>query len=55
MRKILTRAGVKKAQADPAIAQLLSPWFRFFLSTDPRTFLEQVRCLVLALNGGKDP
>ncbi len=54
MRKVLARAGVQKAQADAAIAQLLSPWFRFFLSADPRTFLERVRCPVLALNGGKD-
>jgi pimeloyl-ACP methyl ester carboxylesterase len=54
MRKALARAGVQKAQADAAIAQLLSPWFRFFLSADPRTYLARVRCPVLALNGGKD-
>jgi uncharacterized protein len=31
-----------------------SPWFRFFLTHEPRTVLEQVKCPVLALNGGKD-
>jgi hypothetical protein len=36
------------------IASMLSPWFRFFLSTDPRAFLERVRCPVLALNGSRD-
>jgi pimeloyl-ACP methyl ester carboxylesterase len=31
-----------------------SPWFRFFLTFEPRTALEKVRCPVLALNGEKD-
>jgi len=50
----LARAGMQKTQADAAIAHLLSPWFRFFLSVDPRMLLERVRCPVLALNGSKD-
>lgn len=54
MHEVLARAGMQKAQADAAISQLLSPWFRFFLSADPRMFLERVRCPVLALNGSKD-
>lgn len=32
----------------------LSPWFRRFLSLDPRTFLEKVSCPTLALIGEKD-
>jgi pimeloyl-ACP methyl ester carboxylesterase len=31
-----------------------SPWFRFFLTFDPRPTLAMVRCPVLALNGEKD-
>jgi pimeloyl-ACP methyl ester carboxylesterase len=54
MRKGLARAGMQKTQADAAISQLLSPWFRFFLSSDPRTYLERARCPVLALNGSRD-
>ena len=33
---------------------LESPWFRFFLSFDPRPTLAKVQCPVLALNGEKD-
>ncbi len=31
-----------------------SPWFRFFLTHDPRPTLGKLRCPVLALNGEKD-
>ncbi len=34
--------------------QLLSPWFRFFLTYDPMPALEKVTCPILALNGSKD-
>ncbi len=30
------------------------PWFRYFLSFDPRSVLEKVACPVLALTGAKD-
>jgi fermentation-respiration switch protein FrsA (DUF1100 family) len=33
---------------------LLTPWFRFFLTHDPRPALTRVTCPVLALNGDKD-
>jgi len=33
---------------------LLSPWFRMFLTYDPRPALQRVRCPVLALFGAKD-
>jgi uncharacterized protein len=42
------------AFAENQIKMLESPWFRFFLSFDPRPTLEKVRCPVLALNGEKD-
>ena len=33
---------------------VLSPWFRYFLTYDPRPALEKVRCPVLAINGERD-
>ena len=43
------------AQAASAqLAQLLTPWFRYFIAYDPRPTLAKVRCPVLALNGEKD-
>lgn len=37
-----------------AFEEMLSPWFRRFLSLDPRTYLEKVSCPVLVLVGEKD-
>lgn len=34
--------------------RLTSPWFRFFLSHQPKDALEKVKCPVLAINGAKD-
>ncbi len=34
--------------------QLTAPWWRFFLTYDPRTALRRVRCPVLAINGSLD-
>lgn len=42
------------AQVGPSLAMARSPWFRFFLTYDPRPALRQLRCPVLALNGGND-
>lgn len=36
------------------ISQLVSPWFRFFISYNPQIVLEQTNCRVLAINGDKD-
>lgn len=36
------------------IKSLTSPWFRFFLTYDPKPTLEKVKCPVLALGGSKD-
>jgi fermentation-respiration switch protein FrsA (DUF1100 family) len=33
---------------------VLSPWFRYFLTYDPRPTLARVKCPVLALNGEND-
>ena len=40
--------------ADPGVAMLNSPWFRFFLTYDPRPALAKVECPVLAINGETD-
>ncbi|KPK76261.1 MAG: hypothetical protein AMJ79_07340 [Phycisphaerae bacterium SM23_30] len=34
--------------------RVLSPWFRFFVTYDPKPALMKVKCPVLALNGQKD-
>ena len=39
---------------DVLLAQINSPWFRYFLNLDPRTYLEKTTCHVLALNGSLD-
>ncbi|NLJ80926.1 MAG: prolyl oligopeptidase family serine peptidase, partial [Firmicutes bacterium] len=36
------------------LAQITSPWFRFFQTYDPLPALTKVTCPVLALNGSKD-
>ena len=36
------------------IAQLLSPWYQFFMTYDPLPALRNVDCPVLAINGSKD-
>ncbi len=45
---------VATQQAEAALAQMESPWFRFFLSHDPRPVLARVQVPVLALYGAKD-
>jgi pimeloyl-ACP methyl ester carboxylesterase len=47
---------IRKAmdQFKTSAATLTSPWFRYFLFTDPALFWEKVKCPVLALNGEKD-
>ncbi|WP_435007313.1 alpha/beta hydrolase family protein [Tundrisphaera lichenicola] len=45
------------AESDPnssQVAQLATPWFRYFLSYDPRPTLARVHCPVLAVIGEKD-
>jgi pimeloyl-ACP methyl ester carboxylesterase len=43
-----------KRSLDAQLRQLGSPWFKFFLTHDPRPTLARVRCPVLALCGEKD-
>lgn len=46
--------GYTSEMADLSIKQLLSPWFRFFLTYDPAPALMKAKCPVLAINGEKD-
>lgn len=43
-----------RAKLDQDLASMLSPWFRFAVSHDPRPTLREVRCPVLAVNGTLD-
>ncbi|HTS34273.1 MAG TPA: alpha/beta fold hydrolase [Candidatus Solibacter sp.] len=43
-----------EAQIGAKIAQLTSPWFRYFLTYDPATALRKVTCPVLDINGSLD-
>ncbi len=43
-----------EANINAQIKNVLTPWFRFFLSYDPRPTLMKVKCPVLAINGEKD-
>lgn len=54
---ILNQLHVKEvgaAQYTRQIAAELQPWLKYFISTDPATFWQQVHCPVLALNGSRD-
>ncbi len=42
------------AAVDAQAQGAASPWFRFFITHDPKTVLRQVECPVLALNGELD-
>jgi uncharacterized protein len=54
IRAILQGSGMAEAQADAQAAQILSPWFVFFLGYDPAPDLARLRIPVLALNGETD-
>lgn len=43
-----------EADVKAGLPALLSPWYRYFLSYNPRPTLEKVSILVLALNGDND-
>jgi hypothetical protein len=44
----------QEGSLEARIKPLLSPWFRTFLTLDPRTYLARVEVPVLALNGERD-
>ncbi|MCK4322618.1 alpha/beta hydrolase [candidate division WOR-3 bacterium] len=46
--------GDLEAYIESQIQMVLSPWFRFFLTYDPKHALKKVKCPVLAIIGEKD-
>ncbi len=48
------RIGNSEAYFNAQLQSLLSPWFKYFLTYDPKQTLSKVKCPVLAINGGKD-
>jgi len=48
------RKQLEASGASARIRELATPWFRFFLTHDPRFTLHKVRCPVLVLYGAKD-
>ncbi|MFN0107955.1 MAG: alpha/beta hydrolase family protein [Blastocatellia bacterium] len=57
-KQIASLSEVEKKGAEQTfnaqIKQVISPWFRYFLTYDPRMVLAKVKCPVLALNGEND-
>jgi len=43
-----------RAMVDAQVQQYATPWFRYFLTYDPRTALRKVKVPVLVMNGDKD-
>jgi pimeloyl-ACP methyl ester carboxylesterase len=43
-----------QSQLDGQLKMMVSPWYRFFISYDPRAALAKVDCPVLAINGDHD-
>ena len=43
-----------KATVNAGISRMNTPWFRFFLTYEPATSLEMIKCPVLAINGERD-
>lgn len=46
--------GASTAALEGQIKQVTTPWFRYFLTYDPRATLKKVKCPVLAVNGELD-
>ncbi|MHC4243931.1 MAG: alpha/beta hydrolase family protein, partial [Planctomycetota bacterium] len=46
--------GASEATMENQLKTVLSPWFRFFLTYDPKSALMKVKCPVLAINGQLD-
>jgi pimeloyl-ACP methyl ester carboxylesterase len=50
----VAEAGVPAAQRETMVANVASPWFRWFLRYDPAPVLARIRVPVLAINGALD-
>ncbi|WP_262690134.1 alpha/beta hydrolase family protein [Kordiimonas aestuarii] len=52
--EVMTAMGMPPERKEPAIRQLTSNWFRYFLNHDPVPYLQALEMPVLALNGTLD-
>ena len=50
----VTDAASLEAAVNTQVQQVNTPWFRYFLTYEPATMIEQVKVPVLAINGEKD-
>ncbi len=50
----IKKYGLDKKALIQSVYQILTPWFRYFLQSDPAKYLVKVKCPVLAVNGSKD-
>ena len=48
------KASANEATINAQLKMVLTPWFRYFLTYDPKPALMKLRCPVLAINGEKD-
>ena len=48
------KTDITRSVFEPQMRNFLTPWYRFFLTYDPRPALRQVQVPVLAMNGDKD-
>ncbi len=49
-----TKNNLRRYEIDAHVKNAVSPWFRYFITFNPRPYLEKVKCPLLALNGEKD-
>lgn len=54
LREVLASQGVSEPDLAPLLAQIESPWMRWFLNYDPAPVLRRTQIPVLALNGSLD-
>ncbi|HNW90731.1 MAG TPA: alpha/beta hydrolase [Bacteroidales bacterium] len=50
----INKNGIEKQALIQSVYQVITPWFRHFLSYDPKKALTKVSCPVLAMNGSQD-
>ncbi len=48
------REAITRESLESQVRSMVSPWFRSFVTSDPRPALRSLRCPVLAMNGSKD-
>ncbi len=52
--EMIKKQNLDKKALMQSISQVLTPWFRYFLESEPSKYLVKVKCPVLAINGSKD-